>query len=61
VRVNVIDPGVVDTRMRRQAFPAENPRRKLRPEQIMGTYLYLVGPDSRQVHGQRLVARTDEK
>ncbi len=61
VRVNVIDPGVVDTRMRRQAFPAENPQQNPQPEQIMGTYLYLAGPDSRQVHGQRLLAQVAKK
>lgn len=60
VRVNVIDPGVVDTRMRRQAFPAENPQRNPQPEQIMGVYLYLMGPDSRAVHGRRLRAAVSE-
>jgi NAD(P)-dependent dehydrogenase (short-subunit alcohol dehydrogenase family) len=46
IRVNSIDPGIVRTRMRRQAYPAEDASRLPTPESIMPGYLYLMGPDS---------------
>ncbi len=52
VRVNGFDPGVVDTALRRQAYPGENPRANPRPESVMPGLLYLLGPDSRGVSGQ---------
>lgn len=54
VRVNVIDPGATRTRMRRQAYPAEDELRLRPPEEIAGNYLWLLGPASRGVTGQRL-------
>lgn len=54
VRVNVIDPGATRTRMRRQAYPAEDESRLPSPEKIAGKYLWLLGPASRGVTGQRL-------
>jgi NAD(P)-dependent dehydrogenase (short-subunit alcohol dehydrogenase family) len=53
VRVNTINPGATRTRMRAHAYPAEDPEKLPPPEDILGTYLYLLGPDSREVHGQR--------
>jgi NAD(P)-dependent dehydrogenase (short-subunit alcohol dehydrogenase family) len=46
VKVNAIDPGPVRTAMRMNAFPGEDPNDQVRPEQIMDTYLYLMGKDS---------------
>ena len=57
IRVNCLNPGPTDTAMRRQAYPAENPANNSRPAQIMAAYLYLMGPDSRGVHGQSLDAQ----
>lgn len=54
VRVNVIDPGATRTRMRRQAYPAEDLQRLTPPEALAGCYLWLLGPASRGVTGQRL-------
>ena len=54
VRVNCINPGATRTRMRAQAYPAEDPRKHPAPEQITGPYLYLLGPDSKGVSGQRI-------
>ncbi len=56
IRVNTIDPGVARTVMRAKAFPAENPNNNPKPEQLTGAYLYLMGPDSKAVNGQRLDA-----
>jgi len=54
VRVNVIDPGATRTRMRRQAYPAEDQQLLPPPEAVAGCYLWLLGPASRGVTGQRL-------
>ena len=57
VRVNSIDPGRVRTAMRAAAYPAENPAELLAPQDIVLPYLYLMGPDSRDLHGQALDAQ----
>jgi NAD(P)-dependent dehydrogenase (short-subunit alcohol dehydrogenase family) len=54
VRVNSINPGRVRTAMRAAAYPAENSTKLLAPEDVVLPYLYLMGPDSRGVHGQAL-------
>lgn len=46
IRVNCINPGATNTAMRRTAYPAEHPETNPTPEDIMGTYLYLMGEDS---------------
>lgn len=53
IRVNSIDPGAVRTRMRRHAFPGENPQSLPGPGDVMGPFLYLMGPDSRGITGQQ--------
>lgn len=57
IRVNCINPGATNTAMRRSAYPAENPADNPVPEEIMATWLYLMGPDSRGVNGQSLDAQ----
>ncbi len=57
VRVNSINPGRVRTAMRAAAYPAENPAGLLAPRDIVLPYLYLMGPDSRDLHGQALDAQ----
>jgi NAD(P)-dependent dehydrogenase (short-subunit alcohol dehydrogenase family) len=57
VRVNSINPGRVRTAMRAAAYPAENPDELLAPEDIVLPYLYLLGPDSRDVRGKALDAQ----
>ncbi len=57
VRVNSIDPGAVRTRMRAKAYPGEDPNIQPAPEEIMGIYLYLMGPDSAGKTGQSFKAR----
>lgn len=56
VRVNTLDPGPVRTDFRAQAYPGENPQQHPLPEEIMSTYLYLMGPDSRGVSGKAFTA-----
>ena len=54
LRVNCINPGPVRTKMRLAAYPAEDRDVLKRPEDIMATYVYLLGPDSAGVTGQSL-------
>lgn len=57
VRVNSLNPGATRTNMRSLAYPAEDPEKNPRPEDIMSAYLYLMGPDSKGVTGQQLDAQ----
>lgn len=57
IRVNCINPGPVRTAMRRAAYPAEDRDALKTPEQVVPTYLYLLGPDSTGVTGQSLDAQ----
>ncbi|QFU22266.1 YciK family oxidoreductase [Shewanella eurypsychrophilus] len=57
VRVNSINPGATRTAMRANAYPAENPSTLKEPEDLMPTYLYLMGDDSASVNGQQLSAQ----
>jgi NAD(P)-dependent dehydrogenase (short-subunit alcohol dehydrogenase family) len=57
IRVNVINPGATRTAMRAAAYPAEDPERLKTPEEILGPYLYLLGPDSRGVTGRSIDAQ----
>ena len=52
VRFNCVNPGPVRTKMRRAAYPGEDPGKLVTPEQILPTYLYLLGPASRGVSGE---------
>ncbi|GLR62847.1 YciK family oxidoreductase [Marinospirillum insulare] len=57
IRVNSLNPGATRTQMRADAFPAEHPDTLRKPEEIMGTYLYLMGPDSKGITGQQFNAQ----
>lgn len=57
IRVNAINPGGTRTQMRAKAFPAEDPQTLPTPDDIMPTYLYLMGKDSLEVNGQSLDAQ----
>ena len=57
MRVNCINPGATRTKMRLEAYPAENRDQLKRPEDIMATYVYLLGPDSAGVTGESLDAQ----
>jgi NAD(P)-dependent dehydrogenase (short-subunit alcohol dehydrogenase family) len=57
IRVNTLNPGATNTAMRRSAYPGERPDKNPAPEDIMGPYLYLMGPDSKAVNGQALNAQ----
>jgi NAD(P)-dependent dehydrogenase (short-subunit alcohol dehydrogenase family) len=57
IRVNVINPGATQTRMRVKAYPGEDPCCNPAAADIMPLYLYLMGPDSIGTNGQSLDAQ----
>ena len=57
LRVNSVNPGGTRTGMRLEAYPAEDRDKLKTPEEILPTYLYLLGPDSKGVTGQRFDAQ----
>jgi NAD(P)-dependent dehydrogenase (short-subunit alcohol dehydrogenase family) len=57
VRANSINPGAVRTSMRARAYPGEDPNTLPKPDEILATYLYLLGPDSKGVQGKQFNAQ----
>lgn len=57
VKVNAINPGGTHTRMRAQAFPAEDISLLKTPADLMPLYLYLMAPESLDVNGQCIDAQ----
>lgn len=51
VRVNLLDPGIVRTRMRAQAFPGEDPQKLRPPEAITDAFVELAAEDCAR-HGE---------
>ena len=58
IRVNSLNPGATRTAMRAAAYPSEDPATLPTPQQHMPLYLYLMGPDSKGVNGQRFDVAT---
>jgi NAD(P)-dependent dehydrogenase (short-subunit alcohol dehydrogenase family) len=54
IRVNCVNPGPTRTDMRLQAYPAEDRDKLKTPDEILSTYVFLLGPDSRGITGQSL-------
>jgi len=57
IRVNSLNPGATRTKMRRQAYPAEDPESLPAPEDITHAYIALLGPASRGITGGRFNAQ----
>ena len=57
LRSNCINPGPTRTKMRLEAYPAEDRDKLKRPEDILATYVYLLGPDSKGMTGQSFDAQ----
>lgn len=57
IRSNCISPGSTRTRMRSHAFPGEDPDTLPKPATIVNPYLYLLGPASAGVNGQRIAGQ----
>lgn len=52
LRINTIIPGPVNTPQRAKTHPGEVKHTLRQPEDLMATYLYLMGPDSKMTSGQ---------
>ena len=57
LRSNCINPGPTRTKMRLEAYPAEDRNQLKGPDDILATYIYLLGPDSKGVTGQSFDAQ----
>jgi len=57
LRSNCINPGPVRTKMRLEAYPAEDRDKLKGPDDVLAPYLYLLGPDSKGVTGQSIDAQ----
>jgi len=53
IRVNSIDPGAVNTALRRIAYPAEDSSLLRSPEEVTRAFLYLAGPESQGITGKQ--------
>ena len=60
IRVNSIDPGPVRTRQRLATFPGAVPDGLAQPAEVVGPYLFLLGPASRGITGQLLTAQAGD-
>jgi NAD(P)-dependent dehydrogenase (short-subunit alcohol dehydrogenase family) len=58
IRVNSLDPGIVQSGLRTRLYPGEDPKRWPTAEAVTASYLYLLGPDARGVSGQALSTET---
>jgi NAD(P)-dependent dehydrogenase (short-subunit alcohol dehydrogenase family) len=57
IRSNSVNPGAMRTPMRAAAYPGEDPATVIQPEQVLGPFLFLLGPESRGISGRRLDAQ----
>lgn len=57
ITVNAINPGATKTKMRAAAFPAEDPSRLVSPTHHQNLYLFLMGRDGVNTHGQSIDAQ----
>ena len=58
VRVNSLNPGAVNTGMRRAAYPGEPPETNPMPDALTDRWLYLLSDASLELHGQALSAQS---
>lgn len=57
LRSNCVNPGATRTKMRLAAFPGEDRNALKKPEEILASYVYLLGPDSKGVTGRSFDAQ----
>ncbi|WP_351074802.1 YciK family oxidoreductase [Shewanella sp. CAL98-MNA-CIBAN-0140] len=57
IRVNSINPGATRTEMRAKAYPGEDPKTLKTAQEIMPSYLFLMGNGSIDTNGQALNAQ----
>jgi NAD(P)-dependent dehydrogenase (short-subunit alcohol dehydrogenase family) len=57
VRSNAVDPGGMRTDMRAAAYPEEDPKTRITPEENTAVFVYLASDESRGVTGRRFKAQ----
>ena len=57
LRSNCINPGATRTKMRLAAYPGEDRDALKRPEEILAPYIFLLGPDSKEITRQSIDAQ----
>ena len=57
IRVNSLNPGAVNTSMRRSAYPAEPPTTNPSPEDIIREWVFLMSDGSNHLNGEALSAQ----
>jgi len=55
--VNCLDPGTVQTELYAQAFPASDPTQLPKAQDVVSSYLYLMGIDSLAINGELIKAQ----
>jgi|GEM_PF-68605 len=60
LRINAIVPGIVNSPQRAKTHPGEVKQTMCQPEDLMTTYLFLMGPDSKGVRGQTVFCQSIE-
>lgn len=61
VRANSVDPGDMNTEMKRASDPQGDPSDWADPESVTGIFVYLASDESASVSGQRFLAREFER
>ena len=59
VRVNLVDPGNMNTAMHRDAEPEEDPLQWAKPESVTEVFIYLASNESMKISGKRFRAQDD--
>lgn len=54
IRINILIPGPVNSPLRRKTHPGEDPDQLPQPADLLPWYLWLMGPDSRDVRGKTI-------
>jgi NAD(P)-dependent dehydrogenase (short-subunit alcohol dehydrogenase family) len=61
LRINALIPGPVHTSQRTKTHPGEAKHGLTRPQDLMSTYLYLMGPASKGVSGETVFCQSHER
>ena len=59
VRINLVDPGEMNTKMHRAAEPDEDPTQWADPTEVTEVFVYLASDESRAVNGKRFQAQEE--